>query len=385
MLVDRRLLLQLLRPARSVRIAELLAFVVSQDQVVALAAHHVFGKQRDLPAPLRRVDDVAGHRVARRVPAQALDDFQPLPHLRAEVGGADDGVALVEIVRLHARLQQAVHEPLHGVHVVIDAREEHRLAAKGNAGIGKPRTGLDRFRGELIGVREMDADPEGMVALQDPGEGNGDALRHHDGCLGADPQELHVRNPVQPGEQPVQLFLRQRQGVTAREQDVANLLVRLDVGDRLFPLRLEEDAVVVGVLHHARARAVAAVGGAGIGHEKQHPVGIAVHDAGNGAVLVLAERVFRLSRGMQELVGDGDHGPADRMIRILRVHQAEIVRGDGEGQRAGVPRDRGPFVIREPYDPLQLVDRANAIAQLPPPVAPFGGRCERKKARAERL
>ena len=133
-----------------------------------------------------------------------------------------------------------------------------------------------------IRVGEVDAHPEGMVALQDPGEGDGDALRHHHRSLGADPQELHVGNPVQPGEQPVELLLRQRRGGRRRRAARRDLGVGLDVGDGLFPLGLEEDAVVVGVLHHARPRAVAAVGGAGVRHEEQHPVGIAVHDAGPG-------------------------------------------------------------------------------------------------------
>ncbi|MBZ5574913.1 MAG: deoxyribodipyrimidine photo-lyase, partial [Acidobacteriia bacterium] len=80
----------------------------------------------------------------------------------------------------------------------------------------------------------------------------------------------------------------------ARNLSVTDFRVGIDVADRLLPLGLEEDAVAVRVFDHARPRAVAAVGRAGVRHQEQHPVRVAVHDARHRAVAVFAEGVLRL-------------------------------------------------------------------------------------------
>ena len=155
----------------------------------------------------------------------------------AEMAGAADRVALIEVVGLHPALQQAVHQRLHHRRVVVDALEQHRLAAQRNAGIGQPRGRFGHLGRQFVGMGEMDAHPQRMMLLQHLHQILGDALRQHGRDLGADAQELDVLDRAQPAQQPVELVVADGQRIAAREQHVANFGVCFEIGERLFPLR----------------------------------------------------------------------------------------------------------------------------------------------------
>ena len=55
------------------------------------------------------------------------------------------GIALVEIIRLHPALQQAMHQRDHDFGRVVDVLQQHGLAAQRNAGIGQPGGGFGHF------------------------------------------------------------------------------------------------------------------------------------------------------------------------------------------------------------------------------------------------
>ena len=192
-----------------------------------------------------------------------------------------------------------------------------------------------------------------------------------------------MRDPAQTGKKPVQLFVGEGERVAAREQDVPHFGMSVDVGDRLLPLRLEEDAVVVGVFHHARPRAVAAVGRAGVRHQEQHPVRVAVHDPGHRAVPVLSEGILRLSGHAEILVGDRNHRPSERVLGVVRIQEAEVVRRDGKGQGARMPLDCSPLIVGQPHNLFQRLEGAHAVAKLPSPVAPLRGGDQREVPRAK--
>ena len=66
--------------------------------------------------------------------AQTFDDLEPLTDWCTEVARAFNKVALIDVVRADAILDELVHQLAHDVHAVVDARKEHRLIANGNAG-----------------------------------------------------------------------------------------------------------------------------------------------------------------------------------------------------------------------------------------------------------
>ena len=78
------------------------------------------------------------------------------------------------------------------VDLVIDALEQHGLAAERNTGVGKPAAGFGHLRRDLVGVREVQAHPERVVAAQHLRERWGDAHRLHHRLLRADADELEV-------------------------------------------------------------------------------------------------------------------------------------------------------------------------------------------------
>src|SRR4051812_47448247 len=71
------------------------AFVVAQQDPIAVTADDTVDLQRNLAATPGRVDHVSWHCVPGRVAAQPFDDLQTLGHRRAEVRRAADRIALV--------------------------------------------------------------------------------------------------------------------------------------------------------------------------------------------------------------------------------------------------------------------------------------------------
>ena len=121
---------------------------------------------------------------------------------------------------------------------------------------------------------------------------------------------------------------------------------------------------------HARARAVAAVGRTEVESQEQHPIRIAMHEPRHGTVTVFTERVVRFARGPQKLVLGRNDRAAERLLRIVRIEQAHVIRGDADGQH------RAPFdqplalVLGEDQHLFELRLRPDTIARLPAPIVP---------------
>ena len=113
------------------------ALVVAQHDLVIRVADQVVGHDRDLAAAAGRVDHVGRDGVAARVAAQALHDLEALADRRAEVPAALDQVALVQVVRPDAHLDELVDQLALDVDAVVDACEQDRLIADRDAGAGR--------------------------------------------------------------------------------------------------------------------------------------------------------------------------------------------------------------------------------------------------------
>jgi len=95
-----------------------------------------------------------------------------------------------------------------------------------------------------------------------------------------------------------------------------------------------------------------------------------VHEAWHWGVTVLAERVFHHGGEGLLLGADRNHLAADRVVRILRVDQADEVRGDVDAELA-VGGEAFALVVGELEDLADLFERVDAIAELPAPVVPL--------------
>jgi len=110
------------------------------------------------------------------------------------------------------------------------------LTAERDAGVGQEVAGRTGLRGELLGVGEVEAEPQRAIFLEHPEQTRGDALRQHHRHLGSDADHLHVGNTHDPGQDEVQLAVRQGQRVAAGDEDVPDGGGLLDIGDGLLPL-----------------------------------------------------------------------------------------------------------------------------------------------------
>ena len=187
----------------------------------------------------------------------------------------------------------------------------------------------------------------------------------------ADAQKFHVRNRAQPAQKIFQLVVAQQQRVAAAQQHVADFRMRGDVGDLLVEFGMK--IVAAGVADEPRARAVTAIRGAAVGDQKQHAVGIAMHEAGHGRMRILAARVAHLPRRGVGFLDVRNDLQADRAMFVRRINQVEKIRRDGQRELVVGQFCAGEFLRRERgHQSLQLLRRGDAVFELPAPVVPVG-------------
>ena len=262
--------------------------------------------------------------------AQRLDDLNALADIHAEVGAAGDQVALVEVIGPDAHAQQAMDEGRHHPGVVVDPAEQHRLVAQRHPGVAQALARLAQILGALLRMIDVDAHPDRTVLLEHLAQLRRDALRQENRDARADADELHVLDRAQPAEDVVELAIRQQQWIAAAQQDVAHLRMLLDVAQP--PLVFRVEVVVLRIAHQPAPRAVAAIGGAPVGDQKQDAVGITVDQPGHRHRMIFAHRIQQLLGRLHHLTGPGNDLFADRAEGVVAVDQVEKVGRDREGQ-----------------------------------------------------
>ena len=118
---------------------------------------------------------------------------------------------------------------------------------------------------------------------------------------------------------------------------------------------------------------MAAVHGADVAHEEEHPVGIPVRDAWSGAVRVLGQRVLHVVGVRDELGRVRKTLPEDGALReVAGVDEGEVVGSDPEGELPDGLLEQGPLLglELETEQPLERVDIGYRVRDLPSPVLP---------------
>ena len=94
--------------------------------------------------------------------AKPFDDLDALGNRGAEVPGAFHQVTLVEVVRAHTNAHQLLHQLALNVHTVVHASQQHGLVAQRDARTGELVGGFFQFLGDLVGMIDMDIQPQRM-------------------------------------------------------------------------------------------------------------------------------------------------------------------------------------------------------------------------------
>ena len=113
--------------------------------------------------------------------------------------------------------------------------------------------------------------------------------------------------------------------------------------DRFQTLLVGNDFAVA---HHARPRAIAAVGRTEVERQQQDAIGIAMHQAGYRAVAVFTQRIVGFAECPHKLLRRRNDGLAQRLIRIVRVKQAHVVGSHADRQHRSALRAARP--VRRP-------------------------------------
>ena len=300
--------------------------------------------------------------------AQSLHDLDALGHGSAEVAQAQGRIAGIDVVGTHTHLDQAVDQLHHHMGAVVDTGQQHGLVAQGDTGIGQHGAGLGGLIGELLGGVEVGVQPDGMILTQHGAQLGGDTLGAHHGGAGAQTDDLHVGNGAQALDDVLQVLIGDHQTVTAGQQDVTDLGMSGHIIDALVDLGHRHLAVIL--TGKTAAGAVTAVHGALVGDQQQHPVRIAMGQAGGGGVGVLVQGIGILIVGILQLLSPGDGHLADGIKGIVQVDQGQVVGGHGHAQLAQGLADTLLLVGGQVHVLLQVLNRLSAVGNLPMPVIP---------------
>ena len=250
---------------------------------------------------------------------------------------------MVQVVRLDAAFDQRAHQRAERLRIVVDAGEQHRLAQHRDAGVDQPRAGLARGLGQfarMVGVQHH----IGRLALgfERPHE-----LRRDAGGIGGRHAAVHadhldVRDRREPRHHLLEAPRGEHQRIAAGQHDLPDLRMRRDVAERAVELLRRQRCG--GGSDHLAAEAEAAIHRADVRELEQHAVGIAVHDAFDRAVRIVADRVGAFLRPSFKLGRIGHELPRDRIVRVGAVDQLRHGRRDGDGILRGDLFQRGAFL-----------------------------------------
>ena len=330
----------------------------------------IAGADGNFAAAAGCVYDILRHGVAGSVSAQGFHDLKSLGDGGAQVGRPLDEIALIKVIRTNAAAEELVDKGTHGVRVVVDSSEQDALVAQRNAGVGEAPERVAHFGGEFARVVDVHTHPQRVEFFEHGAKFRRDALREKDGDAGADAEELDVRDGAQAGEDAAEFVVRKKERVAAREQDVADFGVRFEIAEGRLEVGLQ--FLFAGPADHAAAGAIAAITGAAIRDEKEHAIGVTMHEPRHRHVGIFAAWIGHFAGGYDTFAGQGDDLPSDRAIRVVRLDEVEVVRGDSESQLVRGEEETFAFRRGETDEFFGLRERGDAVTELPAPVIPFG-------------
>ena len=172
--------------------------------------------------------------------------------------------------------------------------QQHRLADHHDAGIDKAGAGCARIRRQFARVVGVKRHIGGLAARLEGGdEVLAHPLRLDDRHAGVEADDLHVLDAGKPLRDLREAARREHQRIAAGEDDLPDLRMGRDIGEGLVHGLRRERAETLRP-HHLAAEAEAAIDRADMHRLEQHPVRVAMHDALDGAMCKVADRIAAL-------------------------------------------------------------------------------------------
>ena len=168
---------------------------------------------------------------------------------------------------------------------------------------------------------------------------------------------------MEPAEETFQTGIGKKERIPAGEEDIADSRCVFEIIDGGIPLGLQLLIRYTG--NDPRARAVPAVGGAAISHQKKNAIRVAVHQPGDRHVGILATRICHFGGVGERFLDTGDDLPADGAVRVGGVDEVEKMGGDCGGELGAGEQDSGAFFLAEGEVFLDIGEALHAVFELP--------------------
>lgn len=120
----------------------------------------------------------------------------------------------------------------------------------------------------------------------------------------------------------------------------------------------------------AGAGAVATVGGAAICDEEEDTIRVAVDEAGDGHVRVLAAGICEFFGGCPAFLDAWDDLATDGAVRVVFINKVEEMRCDGHGQLVAGEEDTCAFLVAEVDIFFKVGKGVDPVTKLPFVIGP---------------
>ncbi len=223
---------------------------------------------------------------------------------------------MVQVVGLDPGLDHGPHQGLQRLRLVVDPGQQHGLSEHRDAGVHQAGAGGAGGGRQLAGVVGVKGDVDRLArALEGFPERLADRIGIDRRDAGVQADDLHMVDAAQPLHDRAEPARREHQRIAAGEDHLPDLRVGGDVAEGNLQ-RLGRQWLAGHGPDHLAAEAEAAVDGAGVGRLQEHAVRIAVHDPGDRALGLIADRIGQLAGQDLELGLGGDELARDRIGRV---------------------------------------------------------------------
>ncbi len=272
-----------------------------------------------LSAAARCIDYKGRHTIAAGMTAQPFDNLYTLAYRGTEMGETHGEIAYIDIVWTNTDLNEPLNKLLHYMHAVIDACKQHALIAKGDARIRKHFASALALFCYLIRMVEMGIEPNGMILLQHCAELRSDPLGTDNGGAGAYAHDLHMGHLAKLADDIFEPIIILHERIAAGEQNIAHLGMVPDIFKTCIDLLGGHCGIML--TRKPSAGAVAAIHGALIRDEEQHPVRVTMSQPRNGRIGILMQRIELILGSLIKLCCRWDALTADGIEWIIRVYK----------------------------------------------------------------
>ena len=263
-------------------------------------------------------------------PLGVLNDLDALFHRHLEhVFHACHGTALENVVRQASDGGERGKQLTEHRGIVVHAAQQHGLIAHDAPGTAQRGDRGGGFRRDLPRVVELRHNKDRFprrIARERFAERLVDPFRPGDGRACAEADVVQMADGRERVEIARDRLVAVEERIAAGEEHVRDLLMLADVSGHALKVRRD---LLVRQPHEALSEAVAAVHGASVRCEHHGGLQVFVLEAGDARVGLLAARIKRAAFLLLDRRGHR-HFP-DRIVRVVRVDQPQIIGRDAHG------------------------------------------------------